>query len=533
MTVSRRDALRLGLAAGASLLLPASLTACDNRGGAGGLGGGANVGTQGSAGRLLRSTAPLPEPFQVSLPVPPVLRPVRSDNTGDYYELTQRAARVEILPGMRTEVWGYNGSFPGPTIESRRGQPTVVTHHNRLPVPVVVHLHGGKTPPEHDGYPTDMIAPVGGWTAGHGAHAMHGMTEGSKRYVYPVEQPAATLWYHDHRMDFTGPQVYRGLAGFHLVHDAAEDALPLPREDRDIPLMICDRAFAADGSMDYPAVDPTLGTTPGTKGDFISGVLGDTILVNGAPWPQLEVTNTRYRFRILNASNARRYELALDPKPSSGPCFVQIGSDQGLLAQPVGHDRLKVAQAERFEVVIDFSRYAVGDCITLTNLRGRGGTAKVMRFVVARSGSDDSQVPSSLVPFHRLEESDAAVRRDLVFARGGARAHGMTLWTINGQPFHPDRIDADPALGSVELWKVRAQNVEHPIHIHLAPFQVLSIGGNDPGPYNQGWKDTVNLDNGDYAELLVHFDGHRGKYVFHCHNLEHEDMQMMGNFQVT
>jgi spore coat protein A, manganese oxidase len=161
-------------------------------------------------------------------------------------------------------------------------------------------------------------------------------------------------------------------------------------------------------------------------------------------------------------------------------------------------------------VLIDFSQYAVGDHIILTNQRGRGGTAKVMRFVVARSGTDDSQVPPSLVPFHRLQPSDAAVRRDLVFARGGAQAHGMTLWTINGEPFHPDRIDADPALGSVELWKVRAQNVEHPIHIHLAPFQVLFIGGNDPGPYNQGWKDTVNLGNGDYAELLVHFDGYGG-----------------------
>jgi spore coat protein A len=120
-------------------------------------------------------------------------------------------------------------------------------------------------------------------------------------------------------------------------------------------------------------------------------------------------------------------------------------------------------------VLIDFSQYAVGDHIILTNQRGRGGTAKVMRFVVARSGTDDSQVPPSLVPFHRLQPSDAAVRRDLVFARGGAQAHGMTLWTINGEPFH----------------------------IHLAPFQVLSIGGDDPGPYNQGWKDTVNLDNGD------------------------------------
>jgi spore coat protein A, manganese oxidase len=348
-----------------------------------------------------------------------------------------------------------------------------------------------------------------------------------------VDQPAATLWYHDHRMDFTGPQVYRGLAGFHLIRDDDEEQLGLPHGPRDVPLMICDRAFAADGAFDYPAVDPTLRDTPGTKGDFVSGVLGDCILVNGAPWPQLEVTSTRYRFRLLNASNARRYELALDPKPGSGPSFVQIGSDQGLLAQPVGHDTIKIAQAERFDVIVDFSRYTVGDQITLTNRLGRDGTSKVMRFVVARGATEDSQIPPTLADVRRLQGSDVSVRRDLVFARGGAQAHGMTLWTINGEPFHPDRIDADPTLGAVELWKVRAQNVEHPIHLHLAPFQVLSIGGNDPGPCNQGWKDTVNLDNGDYAELLVHFDSFKGKYVFHCHNLEHEDMQMMGNFQVT
>jgi spore coat protein A, manganese oxidase len=531
MKVSRRDALRLGLATGASLLLSTRLSACDD--GGSGVGGGANVGAQGSAGRLLRSSAPLPAPFQVPLPVPPVLQPVRSDATGDYYDITQEAAKAEILPGMRTEVWGYNGIFPGPTIESRRGRRTIVTHRNRLKVPVVVHLHGGKTPPEHDGYPTDMIAPVGGWTGGQGGHSSHAMHQGAKEYVYPVDQPAATLWYHDHRMDFTGPQVYRGLAGFHLIRDDEEERLGLPHGEREVPLMICDRAFAADGSFDYPAVDPTLRDTPGTKGDFISGVLGDCILVNGAPWPQLEVTNTRYRFRILNASNARRFELALDPKPSSGSSFVQIGGDQGLLAQPVGHDTIKIAQAERFDVLIDFSRYSVGDQIILTNEHGRGSTAKVMRFVVARTGTDDSRIPPTRVGIRRLQPSEASVRRDLVFARGGAQAHGMTLWTINGEPFDPNRIDADPTLGAVELWKVRAQNVEHPIHLHLAPFQVLSIGGNDPGPYNQGWKDTVSLDNGDYAELLVHFDGFKGKYVFHCHNLEHEDMMMMGNFQVT
>jgi spore coat protein A, manganese oxidase len=531
MTSSRRDFLKLGLAAGAWFSLPSGLAACAS---GSGIGSGANVTTEGSAGNLLMSRAKLPEPFQVPLSMPPVLKPVRNDSKGDHFEITQKAAQAEILPGMKTEIWGYNGIFPGPTIESRRGRSAVVTHRNELPVPVVVHLHGGKTPAEHDGYPTDMIAPVGGWNGGdHNSDHMHHMHKGSKRYAYPIDQPAATLWYHDHRMDFTGPQVYKGLAGFHLIRDDEEERLGLPHDERDIPLMICDRAFAEDGSFDYPAVDPTLRETPGTKGDFISGVLGDCILVNGAPWPMLEVTNTRYRFRILNASNARRYELLLEPRPQEGPSFVQIGSDLGLLPEPVDHDRIAISQAERFDVVIDFAKYSVGDRITLANNYGRDGTANVMQFVVARRGSEDSQVLSRLVDFQPLQASASTVRRELKFARGGASAHGMQLWTINGKPFDPERIDADPQLGAVELWKIRAENVEHPFHLHLAGFQVVSIGGNDPGPHNHGWKDTVSLDNGDYAELLVRFDGFRGKYVFHCHNLEHEDMMMMGNFQVS
>lgn len=129
-------------------------------------------------------------------------------------------------------------------------------------------------------------------------------------------------------MDFTGPQIYYGLAGFHLIRDDEEEALGLPHGERDIPLTIVDRAFKEDGSFHYPAVDPSLTKKPGVKEDYVSGVLGDCILVNGAPWPELEVTNTRYRFRILDASNARRYRLALDPAPAEGASFVQVGSDQ-------------------------------------------------------------------------------------------------------------------------------------------------------------------------------------------------------------
>lgn len=288
------------------------------------------------AGELVRSEIPLPKPFRVPLPVPPVKRPVRTDGTTDYYEIVQRESAVEIVSGYQTPIFGYDGIFPGPTIESRSGRRTVVRHRNELPVPVVVHLHGGHTPPESDGYPVDLVLPQS--ASGHDwvAHGMAGdVSEGSRDYIYPLDQRAATLWYHDHRMDFTGPQVYRGLAGLHIVRDDEEDALPLPREEREIPLLICDRAFGADGSFRYPAMDPALHHQPGVDDEHHEGVLGDVILVNGAPWPVLEVAAARYRFRILNASNARRYRLALDPAPEGG--LVQIGSDGGLLPHPVRH----------------------------------------------------------------------------------------------------------------------------------------------------------------------------------------------------
>lgn len=270
--------------------------------------------------------------------------------------------------------------FPGPTIAARCGRPVVVRHRNELPVPVVVHLHGGKTPPESDGYPTDLILPVGTDTAAtaHAAHATVGrIGHGVKDYTYPNEQPSTTLWYHDHRDMFTGPQVYKGLAGFYLIHDAIEDALPLPKGDNDIPLMITDHIFNEDGSFFYPSLDPTL-HEDGLEDGYHEGVQGDTILVNGAPFPFLEVSNTRYRFRVLNASNRRIYKLALDPSPSEGAAFIQIGSDGGLLSAPVLQTELFIAPAERFDVIIDFSHYAIGSQIILRNLDGDDKTSQVM-----------------------------------------------------------------------------------------------------------------------------------------------------------
>lgn len=514
MTLTRRQLLQL--AGGAAVAVPFA-AAC---------------GGSGSTGQLLRSGARLPEPFQVPLPVPPVLEPTRRDGDTDYYEITQRTGEARILPGPATEVWGYDGVFPGPTIESRSGRRTVVRHRNELPVPIATHLHGGVTPPVSDGYPTDLVMPVGGWDATETLHDGQRVQD-AKEYAYPLPQRAATLWYHDHRMDFTAPQVWRGLAGFHLVHDDEEEALPLPKGERDIPLMICDRAFAEDGSFRYPAKDPDLVDPPGVEQRFMEGVMGDTVLVNGAAWPYLEVTNTRYRFRVLNASNARRYQLALDPPPPEGPSFVQVGSDVGLLGRPVEHDQLEIAQAERFDVVVDFSKYPMGTQVTLTNAYGEDATGEVMRFHVARKANDDSTVPPRLAEFEPLPRSAATVTRDFRFTRGGDR-DGQVIWMINDRPFDPERIDARPELGATEIWRLTT-DVHHPVHIHLAHFQVLGRAGrgNEPGPYDAGWKDTIDLPGGEVAEVIARFDGFRGKYVFHCHNLEHEDMMMMANLEVV
>jgi spore coat protein A, manganese oxidase len=467
-------------------------------------------------------------PFQVPLPVPPILQPTRTDRTTDYYEITQKEAQVEILPGLRTTVWGYNGIFPGPTIAVRRGRQVVVRHRNELPVPVVVHLHGGKTPPESDGYPTDLILPAHATNAvtTHTGHTTVGrIGHGFKDYSYPNEQRSATLWYHDHRDMFTGPQVYKGLAGFYMIRDAIEDELPLPKGDKDIPLMIADHIFNEDGSFFYPSLDPTL-KEQGLESGYHDGVQGDTILVNGAPFPFLEVSNTRYRFRFLNASNRRIYRFALDPPPSEGAAFIQVGSDGGLLSAPFPQTELLISPAERFDVIIDFSRYTVGTQVVLKNLDGDDKTSQVMRFDVVRSQRDDTTIPDRLAPdAEPLDPTQAEVTRRVVFTRFRKR------FRINGKEFDPNRTDIYPRLNSTEIWEVFA-DIPHPFHMHLAHFQVLSRNNQKPDPSDVGWKDTVRVGPREMVRAIARFTPYRGKYIYHCHMLEHEDMGMMDNFEV-
>jgi spore coat protein A, manganese oxidase len=327
------------------------------------------------------------------------------------FEIVQREATQEILPGVRTPVLAYDGTFPGLTLVTRSGRQAVVTHRNELSVPVAVHLHGGHTPADSDGYPTDLIQP------------------GSRRdYTYPMRQRAATLWYHDHRMDFTGQQVYRGLAGFHLVTDDEQDALGLPAGDRDVPLMITDRAFNEEGSFSYPANHHGAGVDDA----HTEGVLGDVVLVNGVPWPVLEVAAARYRLRLLNASNARRYRLGLDPARTP---LVQIASDGGLLERPIKHTTVLLAPGERCEVIVDFGAVAPGTEVTLRNGLGSGRTADVMRFRVTGRGSDDSRIPRQLSRIEPLSADRAVRTRTWTFRRALNDAH--PVWQLDGRAFDP------------------------------------------------------------------------------------------------
>jgi spore coat protein A len=490
-----------------------------------------------STGNLLRSGRPLPQPFTLPFRTPPVLQPTRSDAEADYYEIAQTEAMASILPGVKTAIWGYNGIFPGPTIESRRARAAVVTHTNNLPVPTAVHLHAGRTPPDSDGYPIDYVYPVersymnqhmdmdhmnmGGSTVGN-------TSDGHRAYTYPLDQRAAMLWYHDHRMDFTGPSVWRGLAGIHFVRDDEEDALGLPSGPRELPMMITDRSFAADGSLAYPSIDGSLMMTPGVTDPFVAGVLGDVMLVNGTPWPVAKVDGAKYRLRINNACNARRLNLRLDPQPDG--TLTQIGTDGGLLAARIRHEHVELAPAQRVDVIVDFASYKPGTAVTLLNDFGDGNMSQVMRFIAGERIDDPFTIPDKLSTIEALTAAQAVATRTFRFHSGDVSQRNG--WIIDGQPFSPDTITAAPKLGTVEIWRLIA-DFHHPVHIHLNPFQVLSRGIGGPGAFDAGWRDTIDLRPSEEAAIAIRFDGYAGKYVFHCHNLEHEDMAMMGNFTTT
>jgi spore coat protein A, manganese oxidase len=435
------------------------------------------------------------DPYQADLQVPPTLVPVSSTATEDRFELVIREGRAEIIPGELTPVYGYDGIYPGPTIRARKGRTTVVRVTNALSFNQNVHLHGGLVPAASDGHPMQLIAPGGAFT-----------------YTYPNTQDAASLWYHDHAHGLSARTLFYGLAGFYIIEDDLEASLDLPAGDFDVPLVIQDRAFNADGSLLYTE-------------NIDEGFLGDTIVVNGSVSPRFAVKRALYRLRFLNASNAREYRLEL----SNGDPMVQVAGDGGLLEAPVSRTSVPLAPAERVDVVVDFRRLRAGAQVQLTNGLGSGSTAAVMRFDVTSRSANSGTVPPRLRPREEIPAPVATRRWDLMFSTTGSPE-----WQISGIGFDMDRIDARARLGTTERWQfVNTSHRAHPMHMHGVHFRVLDRSSGAVHPGDRAWKDTVMVQTDETVIVQPRFAPNPGRFVFHCHNLEHQEKAMMLQLEVV
>ncbi|WP_436791655.1 multicopper oxidase family protein [Yinghuangia sp. YIM S10712] len=430
-------------------------------------------------------------PFTLPMPVPPVLKPSSSTADTDFYRLVVGESTAEILPGVETDVLTYNGSFPGPTLRARAGRRTVVTATNLLSRGVSLHLHGGQASPADDGGPMELIQP--------GTR---------RRYTYDNRQVAAPLWYHDHAHMDEAEHVYRGLAGFYLLTDDHEEELNLPRGKYDVPIALRDARFDADGQLVY-VPDDFEGRT--------------TSLANGRPQPYFNVAARKYRFRILNASNLRFYTLSL----SSGDDLIQIASDRGLLPAPAPARSITLSPGERADVVVDFGRHPVGTRIVLRHRASRGAPPEnLVAFDVTAKARDRSTVPDELAELPALPTP--TVHRDIVLERAGR------TWLINGKAFDPARVDTAVAWGTTEVWTVVNRNrVPHNLHLHLVQFRILDRDGRPPAAGEAGLKDTVRVMPGEAVRIQTTFDTWTGRYVYHCHMLDHSAMGMMATMEIT
>jgi FtsP/CotA-like multicopper oxidase with cupredoxin domain len=510
MDSSRRDLLKIG---GLGVLGAA---------GAAALPWGATLGAS-SASSLDESRMPVP--FRSRFVRPPVLRPARSvrDKDGvwtDHFALTMRRGTTELVPGVVTPVFGYNGIAPGPTIKVRRGRRAVVRFRNHLPAlhPTLghefttsVHLHGSASLPQYDGYASDVTPP--------GFY---------KDYHYPNFQHARTLWYHDHGVHHTAQNAYSGLYAQYQMHDQAESEL-LPQGEFDVPLTVVDVMFAANGKLAY-------------DDNTHSGLWGDVITVNGRVWPVMQVKRRVYRFRVLNASISRSYRFALD----NGDPVTMVATDGGLMPRSQEVGQWRHGNAERYEILVDFRKYRPGQRVVLQNLsnennRDYDNTDKVMAFDVTdepfskRDGSWN-RIPDLLVNSEvmRLREADATRVRHLRVQRT------LDTWSINGKTWEDvissqfEALLATPRLNATEVWEIenRSGGWFHPVHIHLVDFRILSRNGRAPFEWERGPKDVVYVGENETVRVIMKFEHHRGRYMVHCHNLAHEDHDMMGQFAV-
>ena len=516
-SLSRREFLRLlGLGAGAAVL-----AACSPK----------------------TSSAPTARPLATN-----IVRPIGNDVMID---LIAAPGTANLLPGAATRVWRYQGqanggaadslqtiadSYLGPILRLQRGQNLKLRFHNQIPDASIVHWHGLSLPAAMDGHPHFAV--------------QQGATYD---YEYRILNRAGTYWYHPHPHGRTGPQAYYGLAGLLIVSDDEETALGLPSGEFDLPLVIQDRSFDNENQLVYVA-------------DTMNGFFGDQVLVNGQSQRTWKVQALPYRLRILNGSNARIYKLAW----SDNTLLTVIGTDGGLLEKPVQRGYITLAPGERVELWADFSAYQPGQELLLkslpfsvsTGMMGgmmgssglpNGTALDVLRLQVepAVSGSYPGLL-GQLSTLGFYDEQDAVNRnhpRQFTLAM-------MMTGTINGRSFMMDEVASEEIvrLNDLEIWEF--YNSEgggmgmmggggghpHPMHVHNVQFQVLErqidqqnrqeYEAINAGFVDEGWKDTVLVWPGERVRVLMRFQDNAGLYLYHCHNLEHEDGGMMRNYRI-
>jgi blue copper oxidase len=398
--------------------------------------------------------------------------------------------------GASTAAWLYNGQFPGPTIQARRGDAAGIHLVNNLPQETITHWHGMLVDHENDGHP-HAVRPPGGVYA----------------YAFSVDQRACLNWYHPHPHLRTGEQVFRGLAGAFLLRDAVDtgdpsNGLGLPSGRYEVSLILRDASFDSAGNLSFSSKS--------------SGFFGRTPLVNGTLDPVLEVDRAVYRFRVLNGCNARVLRLAL----GNGQPLVLIGNDGGLLGgSAVTLGEITLSPGERLDLLVDFRGLTANQTAMLRCLSA-GWDLLQFRGTGAAAGPGAGVIPagnlSSITPFGAPE-----VTRHFSF-------DGMTR--INGRVYDMERIDFQVPFGRTERWVFRTNgNGPHPVHVHGAYFQVQARSGGRGRifPWERGWKDTVLVNDKETVEVLIRFTAHRGLYLIHCHQLAHEDNGMMANFEVV
>jgi len=416
--------------------------------------------------------------------------------------LAAAVTKLSLQPGVTSEVFAYNGHVPGPTLDVREGDRVIIHFKNNLPEATTVHWHGIHLPFESDGSPFHPIQPGE-----------------SHDYAFTVRSgTAGTYWYHPHPDRRTGFAIGKGLFGAIVVH-AADDPLPEMNEKL---LILSDNRFLADGTIDFPDPASNHGGI-----DEENGREGPVFFVNGQVMPTITIRSGEIqRWRVINSSAGRIFRIAL-----TGQTMLQVGTDGGLFEKPVEVKDLVLATGERAELLVKGG--APGARVLLQNLpydryspQTRPADWKVTRDLLSVETSNEPAVrsppiPTSLRRVIPLDTTKVTAVRTIVFGQG----------IINGHTMDMSRVDVSTRVGATEIWEIaNIVGMDHPFHLHGFQFQVLDRDGVKE-PY-VAWKDMLNIPKHSTARIIVRYDDYPGKWMFHCHILDHEDHGMMGVLEV-